>query len=91
MTDAYAKSGWKGYVQAALEQTVLQSKRKTPPFVAAGFYARLGDKEETLAWLQKGYEERDFRMTLLSVSFEFDSFRSDPRFVELVRRMGLPE
>jgi hypothetical protein len=41
--------------------------------------------------LEKAYQERDFRMTLLSVSWEFDSFRSDPRFKELVRRMGLPE
>jgi hypothetical protein len=41
--------------------------------------------------LEKGYEERDFRMTLLSVAFEFDGLRGDPRFRELVRRMGLPE
>jgi hypothetical protein len=44
-----------------------------------------------MKWLEKGYEERDFRMTLLSVSEEFDGVRSDPRFRELVRRMGLPE
>jgi len=41
--------------------------------------------------LEKGYEERDFRMTLLSVAFEFDGLRNDPTFKELVRRMGLPE
>jgi hypothetical protein len=59
--------------------------------VVASYYARLGDKEQTLARLQKGYEERDFRMTLLSVAFEFDYLRSDPRFKELLRRIGLPE
>ena len=42
-------------------------------------------------WLEKGYEERDFRLTLLGVAFEFDSFRDDPKFKELVRRIGLPE
>ena len=62
-----------------------------PPFVIATYYARLGQKEETIAWLQRGYEERDFRMTLISVSFEFDSVRSDPRFVALVQKIGLPQ
>ena len=49
MSEAYAKSGWKAYVKAALEQTALQPNRKTPPFVVATFYARLGDKEQTIA------------------------------------------
>ncbi|HEY8410412.1 MAG TPA: protein kinase [Pyrinomonadaceae bacterium] len=90
MNDAYAKSGWKAYVQTALEETAI-GKNRNPPFVVATFYARIGKNDEALAWLQKGYDERDFRMTLLSVSFEFDGLRSDPRFKELVRRVGLPE
>jgi hypothetical protein len=52
---------------------------------------RLGQTEEAIKWLEKGYEERDFRMTMLAVDFGFDSIRSDPRFVELIRKMGLPE
>ena len=92
MKDAYAKSGWKAYVQMNLDRLVDQSQRTpVPPFVIATMYARLGRKEEAIAWLEKGYEERDFRMTLISVSFEFDTMRSDPRFKELVRRLGLPE
>jgi hypothetical protein len=38
---------------------------------------------------RRGAEER--RDTLLSTAFEFDEFRADPKFKELVRRMGLPE
>ena len=91
MNDAYHKSGWKAYVQTALEQTVMRGNGKTPPFVVATYYARLGDKEQTYAWLQKSLEERDFRMTVLAVSFEFDAFRSDPRFQAFVRKVGLPE
>jgi hypothetical protein len=90
--EAYKKSGWKASVQTALDQLVVNSPEpRLPPFVIASFYARLDKRDETLAWLEKGYEERDFRMTLLSTSFEFDKFRSDPKFKELVRRIGLPE
>jgi len=90
--EVYKKSGWKAYVQTNVDQLATRPDRnRFPPFVIATFYARTGQKDEAFAWLEKGYEERDFRMTLLSVAFEFDSFRSDPRYTELVRRMGLPE
>lgn len=89
MKEIYQKSGWKAYVQVNLDR--LEQQRQLAPFVIATFYARLDRKDEALEWLEKGYEERDFRMTLLSVSFEFDSLRDDPKFQELVRRMGLPE
>ena len=90
--DVYKKSGWKAYVQFNLDQLVVNApQRRFPPFMIATFYAKLGRDDEALMWLEKAYEERDFRMTLLSVTFEFDRLRSDPRFRELVRRMGLPE
>ena len=88
----YAKSGWKAYLQTILDQVLNQpGGRRFPPFVIATYYARLGDKEQSLSWLEKGYEERDFRMTLISVSFEFDGLRSEPRFQELVQKIGLPQ
>ena len=88
----YAKSGWKAYLQTILDQVLNQTGgRRFPPFVIATYYARLGDKEQALAWLEKGYEERDFRMTMISVSFEFDGLRSEPRFQELVQKIGLPQ
>ena len=89
MKDVYKQSGWKAYVQANLEAQT--PGNRLPPFVIATLYARLGRNDEAIASLQRGYEERDFRMTLMSVSIELDSLRSDPRFKELIRRMGLPE
>ena len=91
LNDVYLTSGWKAYVQANLDRMVVDDKNRLPPFVIATFYARLDRKDEALQWLEKGYEERDFRMTLLSVSPELDNLRSDPRFKELMRRMGMPE
>jgi len=87
--EIYQKSGWKAYVQLNLDRLLTQ--RELSPFVIATFYTRLDRKDEAIKWLEKGYEERDFRMTVLSVSFEFDGLRDDPRFKELLRRIGLPE
>jgi hypothetical protein len=74
-----------------VEQIVTLGNRQRPPFIVASYYARLGDREQTYAWLQKGLEERDFRMTMLAVSFEFDAFKSDPRFQQFMRKVGLPK
>jgi TolB-like protein len=52
-------------------------------------YARLGDKEKALEWLERTYDERGTLGTLMNVDPAFDSLRSDPRFRDLVRRMGL--
>ena len=90
--DAYPKSGWKGYVQANIK--LLESslrKEQLPAFVMAGFYARVGEKQKALDYLEKSYDERDFRVLLIGVSFEFDSLRSEPRFIDLIKRLGLPQ
>lgn len=50
-------------------------------------YAALGDKDQAMAWLDKGYEERFNPGVLLRPGF--DSLRSDPRFQDLERRVGL--
>ena len=90
--EVYEKSGWNAYLQYSLDNVVLESRASQfPPFMVAMYYGRLGRTDEAISWLEKGYEERDFRMTLLSVAFELDGLRSDPRFGELVRRMNLPE
>ena len=90
MKAAYQKSGWKAFLQAWLDATLKQDKsRYMPPFVIASFYSRLGQRDEAMTWLERAYEERDFRLEHLGVAFEFDSLRSDPRFTDLLRRIGL--
>ena len=54
----------------------------------AVIYAALGDKDQAMTWLEKGYEERFNPGVLLRPGF--DPLRSDPRFQDLVRRIGLP-
>ena len=50
----------------------------------------LGDKDEAFAWLDKAYEVRDPQLTYLKVGPKFTPLRSDPRYQDLLRRMGLP-
>jgi eukaryotic-like serine/threonine-protein kinase len=89
--EVYAKGGWKAYLQTSLDQTLAAEKRGyIPPFVIASFYARLGQTDQTFAYLEKGLKERDFRITLVKVSFEFDSIRSDPRYADFIKRIGMP-
>ena len=90
MSEVYAKSGFKAYIQANVDQ-LQQQGIQFPAFVLATFYARLDRQDETIKLLEKGYEDRDFRMTVIGNSFEFDKLRSDPRFKEVVRRVGLPD
>jgi tetratricopeptide (TPR) repeat protein len=57
----------------------------------ADCYAGLGEKDQAFAWLEKAYEQHSFNMAWLNVEPRWDSLRSDPRFADLVRRVGLPQ
>jgi serine/threonine protein kinase/Tol biopolymer transport system component/Tfp pilus assembly protein PilF len=60
-------------------------------FDIALIYAGLGEDDQALACLEKGYAWHDGMMIHVNVEPGFDSLRSDPRFQDLVRRMGLPQ
>lgn len=55
----------------------------------ATVYAALGDRDQAFAWLEKAYEGRSFYITVLRVDPDLDSLRSDPRFADLLQRVGL--
>ena len=55
----------------------------------AKIYAALGEKDPAFEWLEKAFEGREGALTTLKVNPRFDSFRSDPRFTDLLRRMNL--
>jgi len=88
MRKAYAISGWTGLWQKALD---LQLQQRTPwSYERAVAYANLGKKEQALHWLEKAYEDRFMLMIFLKVDPTFDALHPDPRFQELLRRIGLP-
>ena len=61
------------------------------PTTFAFIYAALGDKDNAIAYLEKGYEERAFQMQFLKIDPRWDKLRDDPRFADLMRRVSLPE
>ena len=60
-------------------------------FSLARIYAALGEAETAFAWLEKAYTRRDAVMITLKVDLAFDHIRSDPRFAEMLRRIGFPD
>ena len=54
-------------------------------------YIGLGDKDQAFVWIEKAYQERSNFVTYLRVVPLVDSLRSDPRFSDLIRRVGLPQ
>ena len=54
-------------------------------------YAWGKDKDKTIEYLNKAYDERDWQLLELKVDKIWDFVRDDPRFKELVRRVGIPE
>jgi TolB-like protein/DNA-binding winged helix-turn-helix (wHTH) protein len=92
LREGFARSGAKGFWQASLKDYLRTTKSSySPPVLVAGVYMRLGDKARALQWLEKGYQERDDLMIDLNVDPVFDAFRSEPRFQDLVRRVGIPD
>jgi TolB-like protein/DNA-binding winged helix-turn-helix (wHTH) protein/Flp pilus assembly protein TadD len=67
----------------------ISSKRYVSPYGMAQIYAALNDKEQTFKWLQAAYDDRAVWMSYLAVDPVFDRFRSDQRFQDLLRRVGL--
>jgi tetratricopeptide (TPR) repeat protein len=60
-------------------------------YQVAAIYAGLGDKEEAFRLLEKGYEEHSASMPYLAVDPFWYGMRSDPRYADLLRRMGLTQ
>ncbi len=89
---AYAMAGKKHAAQrilAALEE--LSKKQYVSPFGRAFVWTGLGSREKALNWLEKAYEERANEMIYLKIVRQFDCLWVEPRFQELVRKIGFPD
>jgi tetratricopeptide (TPR) repeat protein len=89
--NAYALAGKKAEARAVLAELKQRSQQEyVPADSIALVYTGLGEKDQAFAWLEKAYEEHSFKMAWLKVEPQWDSLRSDPRFGDLLRRIGFP-
>ena len=66
-------------------------EQKVSPIGLANTYAILGDKDQAMEWLEKAYAEHTPLLRGIQTARVWDGLRSDPRFKDLLKRMGLPE
>jgi serine/threonine-protein kinase len=86
----FSKSGYNGVLRSWLDGMMVISKYSyVSSYDIAQIYARMGEKDKTLTWLEKAYGEHDSGLVSLAVDPLFDNVRSEPRFRDLLRRLKL--
>jgi len=90
----YRSGGKVGALRKAIEVQLAQIKNNSgyvSPYGIASYYADLGDNEHAFEWLDTAYHQHDSGLLGIRTDPAFDSMRSDPRYAELVRKIGLPQ
>ena len=86
----YGRSGQSAEAERALEELKqLSRKSKVDPQIFLLAYVGMGKKDEALTYLEKAYAAHSISLTNLKVAPAYDSLRSEPRFQDVLRRMGL--
>jgi TolB-like protein/Flp pilus assembly protein TadD len=91
LAQAYDKGGIRAMLRLWAKDLENLQSAGVPPVFVANVYAQLGDADNAFKWLEKGYVERDGFLVDLNVNPDWKQLRSDPRFKDLVRRVGLPQ
>jgi tetratricopeptide (TPR) repeat protein len=88
---AFAASGRRGEAQKVLDELNQLSKRMyVDSYYVAAIHAALGETEQAFQLLEKAYDDRSTWLSRIKVDPVFTSLHSDPRFTNLVQRIGLP-
>jgi len=88
----YGLAGRKGEATKTLKELIeLNERRYVTPAALVYVYTGLGDKDQAFIWMEKAYQERSNFIAYLKVVPVVDPLRSDPRFDDLLRRVGLQE
>ncbi len=89
---ALAAAGKRAEAHNIIDELARWSKSgNVSPSYIAGIYSTLGERDQAFEWLEKAYRVRDDQLTWIMIDPVFGSIRSDPRYTDLLRRMGLPQ
>ncbi|MGH9874435.1 MAG: protein kinase domain-containing protein [Pyrinomonadaceae bacterium] len=88
--NAYAVAGKRAEALAILKELEARyARREATERDVAYVYAGLDDRDRTFEWLEKSFQQRSGSLSAVTWQFGFEALRSDPRYADLVRRMGL--
>ena len=92
LAGGFRSAAWPGALTQLI--AVFENRRTTSyasPFIIARLYADHGDKDRAFEWLDVAYRERDCLLIGLNISPQFESLHSDPRYSDLMSKIGLPK
>jgi hypothetical protein len=95
-SNAYKAQGWPGFWGEYLATLItLQSAAGPTDYLnnesLAYAYASTNNKDKALEYLEKAYDERDSALTTIKMSEAYEFLADEPRFRELIKKIGLPE
>jgi tetratricopeptide (TPR) repeat protein len=88
---AYARIGRKGQARNVIEQMLRLKDRYVSPAAVGSVYGALGESDLAFEFFERALREHDPLLVLLKVEPMFDELRSDPRFPQLMRRVGIQQ
>ena len=91
LREAFRLKGWQGFLRKQLEEDLKQfdGKGHQSAFNLANLYARLGEKNEAFTFFEKAFEAHEAAILQFKIEPQYDRLRDDPRYGELLRKIGL--
>jgi serine/threonine-protein kinase len=91
LAQTFAAAGRRSQAAEILDELTRLAKEKyIAPYFFAGIHGGLGENDRAIQYLEKSYEEHSHWLIYLHIDPSMDGLRSDPRFQDLLRRIGLP-
>jgi tetratricopeptide (TPR) repeat protein len=87
----YQALGKKAESEKILREIIAQAKDKENYLRYAHIYVMLGDKDSAFELLEKSFQRRDIQILTFAVDPQWDELSSDPRYQDLIKRIGLPQ
>jgi hypothetical protein len=88
---ALDKGGTKAFYASAVDNLKRRDREQlVSALYIAVFFARMGESDSAMVWLERAYRRHEGNLHTIAWPGNFDFLRSDPRFIDLLGRMGLP-